>query len=112
MESSSLVDRAKNAASSAVDATREAASTVVEKTKDFAANVAGTMEDAASTVGQQARRATQAVSDTVESGAHYVQERGVRGMVDDLTGQIRQHPLPALAVGFCFGLLLSRLMRD
>jgi ElaB/YqjD/DUF883 family membrane-anchored ribosome-binding protein len=102
--------------------TPETGPSVLDKAKDVASSVAGTVEDAASSVahkaqdaadyvGQKASDAAAAVRDTVQSGTDYVRERGVSGMAEDLTELIRRHPYPALFIGFGLGFMLARALR-
>jgi hypothetical protein len=94
------MEKAKEMASSVVETTRAAASAVAEKTSNIA-----------SAIGHKASQAASAMEDTWDSGSRYVQEKGLRGMADDLAGLIRQHPFPALAVGFTLGFLLAQATR-
>jgi len=56
--------------------------------------------------------ASSAVSKSLESGARYLEEEGVRGMAEDLTNVIRRNPIPALFVGIGIGFLLARSLRS
>jgi len=53
--------------------------------------------------------AKEAVAEKLEGAGHYLEEQGLAGMGRDVTGLIRQHPVPALLIGVGLGFLLSRL---
>lgn len=52
------------------------------------------------------------VSHGVKQTSVYLQEQGVRGIVDDLGILIRRYPLQMLLVGLGCGYLLSRIRHD
>jgi hypothetical protein len=119
------MDKAKDVASTAADKARELGSNVSHMASDAASNIGHKAEDATSSVGGgmkslagQVREhgpregvlgsATSAVADTLERGGRYLQEEGLRGIGEDLTGLIRRNPIPALLVGIGVGFLLAR----
>jgi hypothetical protein len=119
------MDKAKDVASTAADKARELGSNVSHMASGAASNIGHKAEDATSSVGGgmkslagQVREhgpregvlggATSAVADTLERGGRYLQEEGLRGIGEDLTGLIRRNPIPALLVGIGVGFLLAR----
>jgi hypothetical protein len=98
--------------SSVVDKAKDIASSMAEKAQDVASAAKQKVSDVASAVGHKAERAASSVTDTFQSGTHYVQEKGFSGMADDLTDLIRRNPIPSLLIGFGAGFLLARSMRD
>ena len=52
-----------------------------------------------------------AVGSKLEAGGHYLEDHGVKGIGDDVTLLIRQHPVPALVIGLGIGILAARLLR-
>lgn len=56
--------------------------------------------------------ASYAVSDRLESGGHYLEEKGLKGIGEDVTNMIRSNPVPALLVGIGLGFLLAKIMRS
>src|SRR5207249_715535 len=97
--------KAKDIASSAVDTVKSTAADLKDKAGDIACSVKEQAQNVASDVANR-------VSDTWESGAHYVQERGLQGMGEDVSGLIRRYPVAAVCVGLCLGFFLARSMRD
>jgi hypothetical protein len=91
---SGLKDKAQNLASQATEQARGAVGVISER---------------ASEIGQQA---AQRVGETWEAGRHYVEERGVSGMANDVGELIRKYPLPAVLLGLCTGFFIARSMRD
>jgi hypothetical protein len=53
--------------------------------------------------------AAKAVTDRLESSAHYLQEEGVTSALDELESLIRHYPIQALLLGAGLGYALSRL---
>jgi hypothetical protein len=47
-----------------------------------------------------------------ESGGRYLEEKGLKGIGDDVSNLIRSNPIPALLVGIGLGCLLAKLMRS
>ena len=52
--------------------------------------------------------ATSSLADTIETGANYIQTKGVKGFANDVTDLIRKNPVPALLVGLGLGFILAR----
>jgi hypothetical protein len=126
---SEIKGRAQEAASSVADKAREAASIIGQKTSEVASNVVDKADDTAAAVGSgmhslagtireklphegRMGSASTAVADTLDSGARYLKDEGVTGMMDDLTGLIRRNPIPALLVGIGIGFLIARSTRS
>jgi len=51
------------------------------------------------------------VGSKLEAGGHYLEDRGLKGIGDDVTSMIRRHPVPALLIGVGIGILVARLFR-
>jgi uncharacterized protein YjbJ (UPF0337 family) len=90
-----------------------------EKTAGVTATVTGAAQDVASRVteaaGTAAAKAQEVagaaaatVTDTAAGAGSYVQDRGVQGLSEDLTGLIRRYPVPALLIGLGIGYVLGR----
>ena len=120
-----LTQGAKEAGQQAMDRAKDVASNVGERARDVASNIGQRAEDATSSVGGSMKSlagqirdhgpregmmggATSAVADTLEKGGRYLQEEGLRGIGEDLTGLIRRNPIPAILVGVGVGFLLAR----
>jgi hypothetical protein len=120
-----LTQGAKDAGQQALDKAKDVASNVGERARDVASNIGQRAEDATSSVGGSMKSlagqirdhgpregmmggATSAVADTLEKGGRYLQEEGLRGIGEDLTGLIRRNPIPAILVGVGVGFLLAR----
>jgi len=52
------------------------------------------------------------VTDTVKSGAKYVQEHSMGDMAGDLGDLIKRNPIPAILVALGLGFLCARAMRS
>jgi len=137
---STAYDKAKDTASGAVDKAKDAASTAYDRAKDMAGQAGDALGSAASTVGKKAEdatssagsgmqslagtireqgpssgmlgQATRGVASALEQGGRYLEDKNLSGMADDLTGLIKNNPIPALLIGVGVGFLLGRAIRS
>lgn len=119
---SAVGDKLRDAASHTGDALSSAASAAAtaarEKAHDATAGVGSGMQSLADTVrgkGPESGmlgKANEAVADSLESAGKYIEDKNLSGMVDDLSGLIRNNPIPALLVGLGVGFLLGRALRS
>jgi len=124
----STMDRAKDMAVHAGDKAKDLASNAADKAKDLGRSAADMAESATSKVGHSIEAAAgtlrekaphegmmgtaaSKVADTLEKGGRYLQEEGLGGMADDLTGLIKRNPIPALLVGIGIGYLIAHATR-
>jgi hypothetical protein len=111
----SMADQAKNVAQNVGEKARQAGEFARDKADQGASTVGKGMESLAGTIrdrGPQAGllgNATSGVANTLDSAGRYLEQEGVSGMVDDLTGMIRNHPVPAMLIGIGLGFMLARL---
>lgn len=125
----SMTEQAKGAATGVMESARDMASTATKKAGEAASYVGGKADDAASSVGSGMKSlggtirdytghegmlgtAGAAVADTLESGGRYLEESGLSGIGEDLTGMIRRNPVPALLIGIGLGFLIARATRS
>jgi hypothetical protein len=52
--------------------------------------------------------AATAVAEKLDVAGTYLQEKDLNHVLDDLSGMIRRHPVPALLIGLGVGYLLAR----
>lgn len=137
---SSMMDKAKDAASTVGEKVRDAASSAADMAGSAASSVRDAAAGAASSVGHSADRlasgagsgmrglgdtiqknapqegvlgsAARAVSGTLQSGGKYIEEHGLSGIAEDLGGLIRRNPIPAMLIGVGIGVLISRALRS
>jgi len=130
-QGASVMDTAKDMASSAASSVSSAAGSAAQ-------SVRGAAENAANFVGQKAGDATHAVgsslrsagegirgaapnqdmikgaantvADTLDSAGRYLEDEGLGGIAEDMTGLIRRNPIPSLLIGVGIGFLLGRVM--
>jgi phage-related tail protein len=125
---SNLADKAKDTAGNLVDKAKQAAGNVADKARDLASNVGDRVDTGVSSVGKGMESlagtirdrgpssgvlgsATAGVAGAMDSTGRYLEEQGLSGMAEDLTGVIRRNPIPAVLVGIGLGFLLARLTR-
>lgn len=109
-------EKAKAATSSAMHSAEEAASYVGKKADDGLAAVGSGLKSMGDTVRHQApsqdmlKSGMCAVADTLENTGKYLEEEGLSGMAEDITGVIKRNPIPALLIGVGVGFLLGRAL--
>jgi len=111
-----VADEAQSLASRAADQARDAASFVADKAKAGVEAVGAGMGSIGHAVQDHTPQALgdmgHAVADKLESGKHYLEEKGMSGIGDDLTELIRANPVPSLLIGIGLGFCLARLLRS
>ena len=96
----------------------DAASYVGHKTGDASAAVGSNLRLLGDTVRDykpeggamagMAGDASAVVANTLESSGRYLQEEGLKDMVEDVSNLIRRNPIPALLIGAAAGYLVAR----
>jgi len=115
---SGAADKAKDLASAAAQKAGQAASFVGDKAEQATAAVGSGMKSLASTIREKTPdsgmlgAATSAVANTLESGGRFLEEEGLSGIADDVTGMIRRNPIPAVLVALGVGFLIARATRS
>jgi len=113
-----MMGKARDAVGSVSEMAGNAACAVGKKTEELASAAGHQVHEAANVLRQRgphdgmAGRASEAVADALEGGAHYLEDMKLSNVARDVTDVVRSHPIPAilicLGVGFCIG----RSMRD
>jgi len=126
---SNLADKARDTAGNLVDKAKQVAGNVADKARDLASNVGDRVDSGVSSVGKGMEslagtirdrgpssgmlgNATSGVAGAMDSTGRYLEEQGLSGMAEDLTGVIRRNPIPAVLIGIGLGYLLARLTRS
>jgi len=58
------------------------------------------------------RKVSDTACEVTEQVRGYIEDRGIRGLTDDVTDIIRRYPMPALLCGVLFGVFLARPRGD
>ena len=97
---------------------RQAREQVTEQVEELAGSMSPTVESAAHTIQDTLRRTQNSacaamgmVADGLDTSTAYLSNRGMVGVVDDVTTLIRRHPLQVMVLGVSVGYLLSRSRR-
>ena len=97
---------------------RQAREQVTEQVEELAGSMSPTVESAAHTIQDTLRRTQNSacaamgmVADGLDTSTAYLSNRGMVGVVEDVTTLIRRHPLQVLVLGVSVGYLLSRSRR-
>jgi hypothetical protein len=110
---SKAADKASSFASQAADKAGEYASKAGEKADNAASSVGGGMKNLADTVRDNTPNsgmlgaASEQVASGLEAGGKYLEDKGLSGIGDDLTGLIKNHPIPAVLIGIGIGYLIA-----
>ena len=115
---SAFGETARGAAAAVAEKAGEAATYLGKKADDATSAVGGGMKSLAGTIREKMPRegvlgtAGGAVAGTLESGGAYLQDHGLSGVGEDVTGLIRRNPIPAVLIGIGIGFLLARATRS
>jgi ElaB/YqjD/DUF883 family membrane-anchored ribosome-binding protein len=131
---------AKDTAQAAGQKAQDLAHTAGQKASEFAQAAGHKVQDAATAVGHKAEDATtavgsglqtaadkvrqklphegvlgkasEAVADALDRSGHYIQDKNIRGMAEDVTEVIKRNPIPAVFIAVGLGYLLGRTLRS
>ncbi len=94
---------------------RQAREQVTEQAEELAGSISPTVDSAAHTIQDTLRRTQNSacaamgmVADGLDTSTAYLSNRGMVGVVEDVTTLIRRHPLQVMVLGVSVGYLLSR----
>lgn len=62
--------------------------------------------------GDAVRKMSDTACEVTDQIRGYIEDRGIRGLTDDVTDVIRRYPMPALLCGVLIGALLARPRGD
>jgi ElaB/YqjD/DUF883 family membrane-anchored ribosome-binding protein len=94
----------------------EVGHTVGQKAEDATSAVGSGMQNLADKVRDNAPQsgmlgnAGRSVATALDSAGHYVEDKNLSGMMDDVTGLIKRNPIPALLIGLGVGFLIGRAL--
>jgi len=130
-QANQAVDKGREAASHAGEAVSHAASAVgqavAQKASDVGHTIGQKAEDATSSVGSGMQNladkvrdnapqsgmlgsASRTVASAIDSAGHYVEDKNLSGMMEDVTALVKRNPIPALMIGLGIGFLLGRVL--
>lgn len=124
-----MIEKGKQGLQQAADKGRDMAQQAADKAKEMGTAVRDRADAGVSSVGSGMRNAADAikshtpqsgvlgqaaatVTDTLDSTGRYLEEHGVSGAAEDLTGMIRKHPVPSVLIGIGLGILLGQFMNS
>jgi hypothetical protein len=109
-----VVGQAQQAASTAYQKASDTVSAAGKRADSALSAAASGMHSIADTIREKASSegmtgaASRAVSESIDSGARYLENEGISGIGRDLTDLIRRNPFPAVIAGLCLGYWLGR----
>jgi hypothetical protein len=110
---SKTADKASHLAHQVGDKASEYASQAGQKADNAASSVGSGMKSLADTVrehtphGGMLGSASEKVAEGLEAGGKYLEDKGLSGIGDDLTGLIKRNPIPAVLIGIGLGYLIA-----
>lgn len=128
LNETNAVDALQNKASELRERMAGVASEVTDKAEDIVASASEKVDGAISSLGDKLSDAGATIWENtpadgvlakplgdvaagIESGGEYLRSHGVGDIASDVTEMVRKHPVPALAIGISFGLLLAAALR-
>jgi len=112
---SAVADKAKDMAGNVADKAKQAVGAVSDRADSAVSSAGSGIQSLAGQIRDRGPQsgmlgsATSTVASTLENTGKYLEEQGVTGMAEDLTGLIKQHPIPAVLIGVGLGFMLARL---
>jgi len=112
---SAVADKAKDMAGNVTDKAKQAVGAVTDRADSAVSSAGSGIQSLAGQIRDRGPQsgmlgsATSTVASTLENTGKYLEEQGVTGMAEDLTGLIKQHPIPAVLIGVGLGFMLARL---
>jgi ElaB/YqjD/DUF883 family membrane-anchored ribosome-binding protein len=91
-------------------------STIGHKAEDATSSVGRGMENLADKVRDNAPQsgmlgnASRSVANALDTAGHYVEDKNLSGMMEDVTALVKRNPIPALLIGLGVGFLIGRAL--
>jgi hypothetical protein len=125
---SGLADKARDTASNVADKSGDMASRAYDKAGQYASAAGDKADDAVESVGSGMKgfagtiresmpnkgmlgSASESVAGALESGGRYLEDRGLSGIGNDVTGLIKRNPVPAVLLALGLGFLIASATR-
>jgi ElaB/YqjD/DUF883 family membrane-anchored ribosome-binding protein len=113
---SAIKDKAAEYGTALKDKASEVGSTIGHKAEDATSAVGSGMHTVADKVRDNAPQsgmlgnAGRSVASALDSAGHYVEDKNLSGMMEDVTALVKRNPIPALMIGLGIGFLLGRVL--
>lgn len=111
LEGQSLRSKAENLASTVKDKASQLSSTVSEKANTAITSMGEKMTDMGHALRDKVPNSLQPYAESIERAGQYLQRQDLGDFVNDLSGIIRRHPMPAMLTGVALGFFLARTAR-
>ncbi len=108
-QSGDMADRVSEQASQSLESGKQNVASGMHRMGDKLENVASNLSQHGD-MGARAANVVRGASDALDSGADYVRTSSLSDIRDDLTSQIRSHPLLSMGVAIGAGYLLSKIL--
>jgi ElaB/YqjD/DUF883 family membrane-anchored ribosome-binding protein len=108
VEPETLRQKAENLASTVKDKASQLSSSAADKANTAITSMGEKMSNVGHTLREKAPTSLQSYAESIERAGQYLQRQDLSDFVEDLSGIIRRHPMPAMMTGIALGFLLSR----
>ncbi len=108
-QSRDMAERVWQQASPSLESGKQNVASGMSRMGDKLDNVASNLSQHGE-MGARAAGVVRGASDALDSGANYVRSSSLGDIRDDLTSQIRSHPLLSMGVAIGAGFLLSKIL--
>jgi len=109
-------EKGKDLAHTAADKAKEMGAAVRDRADAGVQSMGGGIRNAAESIKERVPQsgilgsAASSLTGTMDSAGRYLEEKGMSGAAEDLTGLIRKHPVPSVLIGIGLGILLGQFM--
>jgi len=110
-ETEGLRSKAEHLASTVKDKAAQFGSTVSDKANSAITSMGEKMSDMGHSLSEKVPTSLAPYAEGLERAGQYLQRQDIGDFVDDLSGIIRRHPMPAMMTGVALGFLLARTAR-
>jgi ElaB/YqjD/DUF883 family membrane-anchored ribosome-binding protein len=111
-----VAQKASDVGGAIKDKASEVGSTIGHKAEDATSAVGHGMENLAGKVRDNVPQsgmlgnAGRSVASALDSAGHYVEDKNLSGMMEDVTALVKRNPIPALLIGLGVGFLIGRAL--
>lgn len=108
LEKKNLRAKAEDLATTVKDKASQFGTTVSDKANAAVTSVGEKMSDMGHALSEKLPTSLAPYADSIEKAGQYLQRQDLGDFVDDVSGIIRRHPMPAMMTGIALGFLLAR----
>lgn len=108
LDKKNLRAKAEELATSVKDKASQLSTTVSDKANAAVTSMGEKMSDMGHALREKVPTSLAPYAESIERAGQYLQRQDLGDLVDDVSGIIRRHPMPAMLTGVALGFLLAR----